>query len=85
MLAWVIITSIITAGLSVALVGMNATKAQGNAAASAFESVARQPEAGDQINRMLLFALAFIETIMIFTLTVALILLFANPLLGKLS
>jgi len=47
--------------------------------------VARQPEAGDQINRMLLFALAFIETIMIFTLTVALILLFANPLLGKLS
>ncbi|ACI19079.1 ATP synthase subunit C [Dictyoglomus thermophilum] len=84
MLAWVIIVSIITAGLSVALVGMNATKAQGNAAASALESVARQPEAGDQINRMLLFALAFIETIMIFTLTVALILLFANPLLGKL-
>ncbi|HOJ92544.1 MAG TPA: ATP F0F1 synthase subunit C [Dictyoglomaceae bacterium] len=85
MLAWVIIVSIITAGLSVALVGMNATKAQGQAASSAFESVARQPEAGDQINRMLLFALAFIETIMIFALTVALILLFANPFLGKLS
>ncbi|HOP95229.1 MAG TPA: ATP F0F1 synthase subunit C [Dictyoglomaceae bacterium] len=85
MLAWVIIVSIITAGLSVALVGMNATRAQGQAASSAFESVARQPEAGDQINRMLLFALAFIETIMIFALTVALILLFANPFLGKLS
>ncbi|PMQ01938.1 MAG: ATP F0F1 synthase subunit C [Dictyoglomus sp. NZ13-RE01] len=85
MLGWIIIASIVTAGLSIALVGMFATRAQGNAASSAFESVARQPEAGDQINRMLLFALAFIETIVIFTLTISLILLFANPLLGRLQ
>ena len=49
-------------------------------AGKALNAIARQPEAGDGINRMLLLSLAMIESLAIYVLAVILILLFANPM-----
>jgi F-type H+-transporting ATPase subunit c len=43
-------------------------------------AIARQPEAGDQVNRALILSLAMLESLAIYILAVILILLFANPL-----
>ena len=45
-------------------------------------SYARQPEAANTISRTLFVGLAMIETMAIYCLVIALLLLFANPLLG---
>jgi F-type H+-transporting ATPase subunit c len=50
-------------------------------ASKAVEGVSRQPDASGDINRMLLISLAFIESLVIYVLAIALVLLFANPLL----
>lgn len=49
-------------------------------ASKALNAIARQPEASDAINRLVLIALALIESLAIYVLAVILILLFANPL-----
>ena len=43
-------------------------------------AIARQPEAGDSVNRALILSLAMLESLAIYVLAVILILLFANPL-----
>ena len=55
---------------------------QGNAAGSAVEGIARQPEAEGKIRGTLLLSLAFMEALTIYGLVVALVLLFANPFAG---
>ena len=47
----------------------------------AVEAIARQPEAAGTISRTLFVGLAMIETMAIYCLVIALLLLFANPLL----
>ena len=54
--------------------------AQGRAVASALDAIARQPDATDRISRLLFVGLAMIESLAIYCLVIALILLFANPL-----
>jgi F-type H+-transporting ATPase subunit c len=49
-------------------------------AGKAMTAIARQPEAGDQVNRALILSLAMLESLAIYILAVILILLFANPL-----
>ena len=49
-------------------------------AGKAMSAIARQPEAGDAVNRSLILALAMLESLAIYILAVILILLFANPL-----
>ena len=49
----------------------------GNAAAHAFEAGARQPEIFGKIQTLLLIAIAFIESVCIYSLVIALILIFA--------
>jgi len=53
--------------------------AQGNAINKAVEGIARQPEAAGKIQPLLLVGLGFIESLTIYVLVVALILIFANP------
>jgi len=53
--------------------------AQGNAINKAVEGIARQPEAAGRIQPLLLVGLGFIESLTIYVLVVALILIFANP------
>jgi F-type H+-transporting ATPase subunit c len=57
---------------------------QGLATSKAVESIARQPEAKSDITSTLFIGLAMTETSSIFALIVAIILTFANPLVGKL-
>jgi len=54
--------------------------AQSLAARAALSGTARQPEASGKLQVQMIVAIIFIETLAIYTLVVALILLFINPL-----
>ncbi len=55
--------------------------ALGEGCAVAMDAIARQPEAANTISRTLFVCLAMIETMAIYCLFIALLLIFANPLL----
>lgn len=76
-----VITSIVIVGIMMALGSYAPAKALGQAIQSALESMARQPEASSQILRTFIIGIAIIESIVIYLLVIALILIFANPLL----
>jgi len=69
------------AGLVIAIGTMLPAIAMGKAISSALEALARQPEAEKTITRTLFIGLAMIESLAIYCLVVALIVLFRNPLL----
>jgi F-type H+-transporting ATPase subunit c len=71
--------SVLAAALAVGLASIGPGIGQGNAAGKAVEGIARQPEAEGQIRGVLLLSLAFMESLTIYGLVVALVLLFANP------
>lgn len=64
-------------GMAIAAAGCGI--AQGMGLKAACEGTARNPEAGNKIMGTLILGLAFVESLAIYTLVVALILLFANP------
>jgi ATP synthase F0 subunit c len=71
--------SVVAAGLAVGLAAIGPGIGQGTAAGYAIEGIARQPEAEGKIRGALLLSFAFIESLTIYGLVVALALLFANP------
>ena len=73
------LVSIIGAVIAVAIGSIGPALAEGRAVASAMDAMARQPEASGTISRTLFVGLAMIETMAIYCLVVALLLLFANP------
>ncbi|MDN5303021.1 MAG: F-type H+-transporting ATPase subunit c [Thermoanaerobacteraceae bacterium] len=77
--ALVLALSALGAGLAM-IGGIGAGIGQGIAAGKASEAVARQPDAQGDIIRTLLLGDAIAETSAIYSLIIALILLFANPL-----
>lgn len=76
---WFVLVAMIVAGLSVAIGSIGTSLAQGRAVDSALDAIARQPDASDRISRTLFVGLAMIESLAIYCLVIALILLFANP------
>jgi len=62
--------------------GIFTTIGQGNVASKAIESIARQPEARGNITSTMFIGLAMAETSGIYGLLIAIILIFANPLVG---
>lgn len=62
--------------------GAFTTFGQAKIAAQAIESMARQPEAADDIRSTMFIALALAETSGIYGLLIAIIMLFANPLVN---
>ena len=52
---------------------------EGRAVAAAMDALARQPESAGTISRTLFVGLAMIETMAIYCLVIALLVLFANP------
>nr|YP_009106835.1 CF0 subunit III of ATP synthase [Marvania geminata]AIT95643.1 CF0 subunit III of ATP synthase [Marvania geminata] len=74
--------SVIAAGLAVGLAAIGPGMGQGTAAGYAVEGIARQPEAEGKIRGALLLSFAFMESLTIYGLVVALALLFANPFAG---
>lgn len=71
--------SVVGAGLAVGLGAIGPGVGQGTAAGYAVEGIARQPEAEGKIRGALLLSFAFMESLTIYGLVVALALLFANP------
>ncbi len=79
---WISLASIVGAAFSVSFGALGPALGEGRAVAAAMEAIARQPEAANAISRTLFVGLAMIETTAIYCLVVALLLLFANPLVG---
>jgi len=65
---------------AMAFAAAGAAFAQAITAAAALNGIARQPEASGKLFVPMILAIVFIETLAIYTLVVALILIFANPL-----
>lgn len=76
--------SAIGAGIAM-IAGIGPGIGQGYAAGKGAEAVGRQPGAKGDITSTMLLGAAVAETTGIYGFVVALILMFANPLLGKLS
>jgi F-type H+-transporting ATPase subunit c len=60
---------------------MMSSLGQGRVTGTALESIAEQPAAREQISTTLFISLALLESLALYALIVALILLFANPLI----
>ncbi|HBM60620.1 MAG TPA: ATP synthase F0 subunit C [Citreicella sp.] len=75
------IVSIVCAAFAVSFGALGPALAEGRAVAAAMDAIARQPEAANTISRTLFVGLAMIETTAIYCLVVALLLLFANPMM----
>ena len=71
--------SVLCAALAVAFGAIGPALGEGRALAAAMEAIARQPEASGTISRTLFVGLAMIETMAIYCLVIALLLLYANP------
>ena len=71
--------SIIAAGFAMAIGSLMTGLGQGITAGKAVEGISRQPEAAGKIQGAMILALAFIESIAIYVLAIAIIILFANP------
>lgn len=78
----IISVSIIAAALAMAIGGYGPARALGEALTKALDAIARQPEAAAPITRTLIIGMALIESIAIYAFVIALIILFANPLIG---
>ena len=77
--------SMIVAGVAVALGSIGPALAQGRSVASPHDAMARQPDLAERVSRTLFIGLAMIESLAIYCLVVALILLFANPFTSKVA
>jgi F-type H+-transporting ATPase subunit c len=76
------LVSILGAAFAVSFGALGPALAEGRAVAAAMEAIARQPEAANTISRTLFVGLAMIETTAIYCLVIALLLMYANPLVS---
>jgi F-type H+-transporting ATPase subunit c len=76
-----VIYSTVAVVIGIALGVMMPALAMGRAISQALDALARQPEAERSLMRMLFIGLAMIESLAIYVLVIALIVLFRNPLL----
>ena len=81
--AIVLAASALGAGLAM-IAGIGPGIGQGFAAGKAAEAVGRQPEAKGEVTSTMLFGCAVAESTGIYSLVIAIVLLFANPLINLL-
>jgi len=74
--------SIIGAAITVSFGAIGPALGEGRAIAAAMDAIARQPESAGPLSRTLFVGLAMIETMAIYCLVIALLLLYANPFVG---
>jgi F-type H+-transporting ATPase subunit c len=74
--------SIIGAVVAVSFGAIGPALGEGRAIAAAMDAIARQPESAGTLSRTLFVGLAMIETMAIYCLVIALLLLYANPFVG---
>ena len=77
--------TLVAAVLGMAFAAAGAAVAQAVTANAALQGIARQPEASGKLFVPMLLTVVFIETLGIYTLFVAILLIFANPLKGVLG
>lgn len=77
--SWVGPFAILAAGLGMALASGLCGLAQGRAAASAVDAIARQPGAAARIQTVMIIGLALIESLALYVFVIAAILLFVQP------
>ncbi len=70
--------SIFAAAFAIAFGVLGPALAEGRSVAAAMDAIARQPEAAGTLSRTLFVGLAMIETMAIYCLVIALLILFAN-------
>lgn len=73
------IYSAVAAGFGIAIAAFGTGLGQGLAIKSSVEGVARNPEASGKITVTMMIGLAMIESLCIYALVIALILIYANP------
>ncbi|QCQ22338.1 ATP synthase F0 subunit C [Desulfoglaeba alkanexedens ALDC] len=73
------IYSAVAAGFGIAIAAFGTGLGQGMAIKSSVEGVARNPEASGKITVTMMIGLAMIESLCIYALVIALILIYANP------
>ncbi len=78
----ILTVSVIMAGITIGIGTLCTAVGQGMSVSAAMNGIARQPEAGGAISTNLIIGLAFIESLAIYALVIALLLLFANPFAG---
>ncbi len=77
------IASILGAAVAVSFGALGPGLGEDRAVAAAMEAIARQPEAAGTVSRTLFVGLAMIETMAIYCLVIALLLLYANPYVAR--
>lgn len=80
--AGVIQWTVLAAGLAIGLGAIGSGIGMGTAIGGACEGTSRNPEAGGRILTTMIIGLAMIESLTIYALVIALILLFGNPYVG---
>jgi F-type H+-transporting ATPase subunit c len=78
--SWVGPYSVLVAGFAMAFAAGLCALGQGRAVASAVDAMARQPGAAARIQTAMIIGLALIESLAIYVLVVAMILLFVQPI-----
>lgn len=71
--------SIIIAGLTVGIGSVGPALAEGRGLAEALRAIAQQPDEANTITRTLFVGIALIESVAIYCLVIALLLIFFNP------
>lgn len=77
-----LVTIIVTA-LAISIGTIVPSLMEGWAVVKALDGIARQPEAADSIRATLFVSIALLESVAIYVLLICLVLLFANPLVGR--
>jgi F-type H+-transporting ATPase subunit c len=75
--------TVLAAGLAIGLGAIGSGIGMGTAIGGACEGTSRNPEAGGKILTTMIIGLAMIESLTIYALVVALILMFGNPYVAK--
>jgi F-type H+-transporting ATPase subunit c len=78
--SWVNPFAVLVAGFAMAFAAGLCALGQGKAIASAVDAMARQPGAAARIQTAMIIGLALIESLAIYVLVVAMILLFVQPI-----
>jgi len=71
--------SIVMAGLTVGIGSIGPALAEGRGLAEALRAIAQQPDEANTITRTLFVGIALIESVAIYCLVIALLLIFFNP------
>lgn len=82
---WFFVITALTAGLAIGMGVVLPAIGQAHAATKAIEAIARQPSEAGTISRNLFVGLAMIESLALYVLIVALVLLFADPLQSQVA